>query len=186
MLLLAVTYKHGFALVQWAGLVLVWNVFFLLRKTCCSERIFFFHKWDSSVCVVYHLRRNEEMLRKGHAQALPHLKGKLELFLKGPSLGLGDKKTTRVRAFPLACSQDFLKGLLVFPPCSSDCGVASPLLCSWRAHRRARCVGQGCSSGIRLWYTKGLAVFIPQLQRGRGTTEKCCERFANTLLSSCE
>lgn len=156
------------------------------QKDMLFRKDFFFHKWDSSVCVIYHLRRNEEMLWKGHVQALPHLKGKLELFLKAPSLGLGNKKTTRARAFPLACSQDFLKGLLVFPPCSSDCGVASPLLCSWRAHRRAPCMGQGCSSGVRLWYTKGLAVFIPQLQRGRRTTEKCCKRFADTLLSSCE
>lgn len=58
MLLLAGTGKRGFALARWADIVLARNVFSLLKKTCRSEKIFFsFHKWDSSVCVVQHLKK---------------------------------------------------------------------------------------------------------------------------------
>lgn len=66
--------KHPKLVVQkglgfWFGLV------------CCFVVVFFFKKWDSSVCVVYHLRRNEEILWKGRVQVSHHLKGKIELFV---------------------------------------------------------------------------------------------------------
>ena len=151
----------------------------------CWEKTFFFflfHKWRSSLCITYHWRRNEEVLWRGHIQVLSHLKGKLELFLTGPSLGFGNKKLPEWELF-------------LWPVCRASWRASLYLLWSWghfaislqlEARGRSCRMGQACSSGVQLWYTKGLAVFIPQLQRGQGTTEKCCKRFTNALLSSCE